>query len=734
MRLHCIELPVPSPDEAGRWLESVLHFLPVDDGRLYVCGNFRLRLVTAEGDAPSRAPDKIVGLEHIALETPDAGALLRALLSKGLELEHDRGVPFFNPKVFGTGTKYFNLIAPFGTKFEFCQRLDKDYPSDSSEILGLEHIGLSAHDFAASFRELSAYGFRPQFAPVENDTPHGRVQCVVFNGPAPIELYCFEGAQTFPEADPTRAPRLVFRANAEASLKERNGACIRCEAAPKYDIVALGEALIDFVPGGQQESGKVSYLGAPGGAPSNVLAAASHLNMQTAFIGKVGNDVFGRLIRSTMERNGICTDGLLRSETEPTTLAFVSLDERGDRSFSFYRQHSADCMLRSAELPLTLLEQAGIFHFGSVSMTAEPVRSATLEAVRHARSKGAAIAFDPNLRLPLWPDTDSAYHAICEGLRYADLVKLSEEELEFLTKAADHTAGMRELLERYDIRMLVVTLGADGCLCLCRNGVFLRQHTIQVTALDTTGSGDAFWGTFLSELLLCDCCDRIPAPQVLQHILGVSCVAGSLTATAFGRHADNLRAPRRYASAARALARSCSAGPNDCTLEGHRIHNKVAMHIVGVQVNGNQHLISVAPHSPCGFLADGERPLRCNLTLTKTLNAVVTDHLATQTKPSLYGDHFGAGVLRRAVDAADKYFAVGLVIVLCVAQGGVQILVEIFQCGGFVGIVGVVQRGFQVFEHRPKACHRHSASSLFRQQKFCCDLFQHHADFFVQLR
>ena len=534
MRLHCIELPVPSPEEAGRWLESVLHFLPVGDGRLYVCGNCRLRLVTAEGNAPICAPGEVVGLEHIALETPDAGALLRALPSKGLELEHDRGVPFFNPKVFGTGTKYFNLIAPFGTKFEFCQRLDKDYPSDSSEILGLEHIGLSAHDFAASFRELSAYGFRPQFAPVENDTARGRVQCVVLDGPAPIELYSFEGAQAFPEADPTRAPRLVFRANAEASLKERNGACIRCEAAPKYDIVALGEALIDFVPGGQQESGKVSYLGAPGGAPSNVLAAASHLNMQTAFIGKVDNDVFGRLIRSTMERNGICTDGLLRSETEPTTLAFVSLDERGDRSFSFYRQHSADCMLRSAELPLTLLEQAGIFHFGSVSMTAEPVRSATLEAVRHARSKGAAIAFDPNLRLPLWPDTDSAYHAICEGLRYADLVKLSEEELEFLTKAADHTAGMRELLERYDIRMLVVTLGADGCLCLCRNGVFLRQHTIQVTALDTTGSGDAFWGTFLSELLLCDCCDRIPAPQVLQHILGVSCVAGSLTATAFG--------------------------------------------------------------------------------------------------------------------------------------------------------------------------------------------------------
>lgn len=278
----------------------------------------------------------------------------------------------------------------------------------------------------------------------------------------------------------------------------------------------------------------MSYLGAPGGAPSNVLAAASHLNMQTAFIGKVGNDVFGRLIRSTMERNGICTDGLLRSETEPTTLAFVSLDERGDRSFSFYRQHSADCMLRSAELPLTLLEQAGIFHFGSVSMTAEPARSATLDAVKYAKAKGAAIAFDPNLRLPLWPDTDSAYHAICEGLRYADLVKLSEEELEFPDKGRrshGRNAGASGTL-RY----------SDACRYawrrrlprLCRNGVFLRQHTIQVTALDTTGSGDAFWGTFLSELLLCDCCDRIPAPQVLQHILGVSCVAGSLTATAFG--------------------------------------------------------------------------------------------------------------------------------------------------------------------------------------------------------
>ena len=169
-------------------------------------------------------------------------------------------------------------------------------------------------------------------------------------------------------------------------------------------------------------------------------------------------------------------------------------------------------------------------------------------------------------------------------------------------------------------------------------------------------------------------------------------------------------------------------------LEGHRIYNKVAMHIVGVQVDGNEHLIFVAPHPPCGFLADGECLLRRDLTLTEVLNAVVSDHLATQTESPLHGDHFGIGVLRRAIDTSHEHFAVGLVVVLRVTQSGVQILVQIFRCGGLVGIVGVVQRGFQVFEHRPKACNSHTASSLSRQQEFCCDLLQHRTNFFVQLR
>ena len=158
------------------------------------------------------------------------------------------------------------------------------------------------------------------------------------------------------------------------------------------------------------------------------------------------------------------------------------------------------------------------------------------------------------------------------------------------------------------------------------------------------------------------------------------------------------------------------------------------MHIVGVQMDSNEYLIPVAPHLPRGFFADGECLLRRDLAFTKALNAVVADNFSTQTESPLHGDHLSVGVLRRAVDAAHKHLAVGLIVVLCVAQSGAQILVEIFRGGGLVGIVGVIQCCFQVLEHRPKACHRHTASPLSRQQEFCCDLFQRRADFFVQLR
>lgn len=164
------------------------------------------------------------------------------------------------------------------------------------------------------------------------------------------------------------------------------------------------------------------------------------------------------------------------------------------------------------------------------------------------------------------------------------------------------------------------------------------------------------------------------------------------------------------------------------------IHNKMAMHIVGIQVDGNEHLIPVAPHSSCCFLADGKRLLRRYLAFTKALNTVVADNFSTQPEPPLDGDHLSVGILCRAVDTAHEHLAVGLIVVLCVAQGGIQILVEIFRGGGLVGIVGVVQRGFQIFEHRPKACNSHTASPLSWQQKLSCDLLQHRVNFLVQLR
>ena len=168
--------------------------------------------------------------------------------------------------------------------------------------------------------------------------------------------------------------------------------------------------------------------------------------------------------------------------------------------------------------------------------------------------------------------------------------------------------------------------------------------------------------------------------------------------------------------------------------EGHGIHNKMAMHIVGIQVDSDKYLIFVTPHLSCGFLANGKRLLRRDLALTKALNAVVAHHLATQTESPLDSDHLGIGVLLGAVDAAHKYLTVGLVVVFCIAQGGVQILVQIFRGDGLVGIVGVVQCGLQVFEHRPESCHRHTASPFSRQQEFCCDLLQHRINSLVKFR
>jgi len=267
----------------------------------------------------------------------------------------------------------------------------------------------------------------------------------------------------------------------------------------RFDIVALGECLIDFVPSDSQTPDSIAFLGCPGGAPANVLVAASRLGLRTAFIGKVGTDVFGTLLKEALEKNGVDTSSLIQTDDYPTTLAFVALDASGDRSFSFYRTSTADVMLGSDEIDAMLLGSAPLFHFGSVSMTAEPSRSATLHAVGIARDHGALISFDPNLRELLWECANEAKQVITATLPLADLVKLSEEELAFLTDTDDIEAAMHQLSNAFPMKLLVVSRGSQGSIALNKNGI-VEERGFRADVVDTVGAGDAFWGALLSRL------------------------------------------------------------------------------------------------------------------------------------------------------------------------------------------------------------------------------------------
>lgn len=265
-----------------------------------------------------------------------------------------------------------------------------------------------------------------------------------------------------------------------------------------FDVVALGEILIDFTPAGFSPSGNALFERNPGGAPANVAAAVARLGGSAAFIGKVGNDQFGRFLKRVLEENRIDTRGLRFSGEANTTLAFVHLDERGERSFSFYRNPGADTLLTVEDLDLTLIDEAKIFHFGSLSLTHEPSRSACLAAVEHARRAGKVISYDPNWRPPLWENDDVARSMMSLGLEMADVVKLSEAELELLTGSSDLNWGTRELMDR-GIRLVVVTLGAKGCYYRSHAGTG-HLPTYKAKVVDTTGAGDAFVGGLLFQL------------------------------------------------------------------------------------------------------------------------------------------------------------------------------------------------------------------------------------------
>ncbi|MCI8910137.1 MAG: carbohydrate kinase [Oscillibacter sp.] len=268
------------------------------------------------------------------------------------------------------------------------------------------------------------------------------------------------------------------------------------------DVTALGELLIDFTSCGDSGQGNTLFEANPGGAPCNVLAMLARLGRRTAFVGKVGADLFGRMLKSAIEEAGISAGGLVLDPAAHTTLAFVQNAPDGDREFSFYRDPGADELLRAEELPEHVLQSTRIFHFGSLSLTREPARSATRAAVEQARRAGAVISFDPNLRPSLWGDLEEAKAQMLWGCGQCGVLKIAEEELTFLTGCRDALEGAEVLRRRCpQIRLLLITRGRNGSTALWGDLAVSRPTYLQVRAVDTTGAGDTFCGCCLHFLL-----------------------------------------------------------------------------------------------------------------------------------------------------------------------------------------------------------------------------------------
>lgn len=266
-----------------------------------------------------------------------------------------------------------------------------------------------------------------------------------------------------------------------------------------FDVTALGEVLIDFTPYGESEAGMALFEQNPGGAPANVLAAVSNLGQKPAFIGKVGDDMHGALLKDTLDRIGVDTSGMVVDPNYFTTLAFVSL-KNGERSFSFARKPGADTQLTSEEINLDVVRNTKIFHCGSLSLTDEPARSATFFAVKEAKAAGAVISYDPNYRALLWKSEEEAVEHMRSMIPYADIMKISDEETVLLSGKSDPKEAAEELLKQ-GVACVIVTLGKDGAL-LKTDKVEVQVKGKDRKPVDTTGAGDSFWGGILSRLAL----------------------------------------------------------------------------------------------------------------------------------------------------------------------------------------------------------------------------------------
>ena len=267
------------------------------------------------------------------------------------------------------------------------------------------------------------------------------------------------------------------------------------------DVVALGELLIDFTENGVSNQGNPLFEANPGGAPCNVLAMLTKLGHKTAFIGKVGNDFFGKQLEKTIMEVGIDATGLQKDDEVHTTLALVHTYPDGDRDFSFYRNPGADMMLTEEEVPEEIIEGTRIFHFGTLSMTHEGVRKATKKAVRIAKESGALISFDPNLREPLWNSLDEAKEQVLYGLGQCDILKISDNEIQWLTGEEDFTEGVRWIHERYDIPMILVSMGKAGSRAYYKDFIVEVKPFIQKNTIETTGAGDTFCAGVLHYIL-----------------------------------------------------------------------------------------------------------------------------------------------------------------------------------------------------------------------------------------
>ena len=270
--------------------------------------------------------------------------------------------------------------------------------------------------------------------------------------------------------------------------------------AKKYDVIALGELLIDFTMNGQSEQGNNMFEACPGGAPCNVLALLNKMGKKTAFIGKVGKDQFGALLRDTITEAGIDASNLMVDENVNTTLAFVHTFPDGDREFSFYRNPGADMMLNKEEVQAELIKETKVFHFGTLSMTHEGVREATKKAVETAKANGCLVSFDPNLRPPLWSSLDLAKEQMEYGFGKCDILKISDNEIQFVSGKEDYDEGIAYLQETYNIPLILLTMGKDGSRAYYK-GMRVERPGFSVKAIETTGAGDTFCGSSLNYLV-----------------------------------------------------------------------------------------------------------------------------------------------------------------------------------------------------------------------------------------